>query len=170
MTIGDADLWNAPAGPRQRAADRAARLPLVGSSARLEGVRLPIPRRRALLEERVRDAGLLARDVVVERFPDSLVEGRLSVGLQKPLDADAGQRLAVAGALLLPGLERLVVEEVRPPEGVLEVGLGVLAAEEVAPGPTSRRASMACPFSVMSTPRAKWCRMPSWSASITNFS
>src|SRR6056297_657451 len=81
--------------------------------------------------EGVRLLGLAPGDEVVERLGHAGVDRRRGVVGKELLDTVAGTGHGVALAFLVPGLERLVVEHLRPPEGRLEIRLGVRASKIV---------------------------------------
>src|SRR3546814_12326773 len=78
--------------------------------------------------------GLALGDEGLQRLVDAGIDGRRLVVLQRLLPRAVGALVGVAAAFRLPLLEGVVVGGAGAPEGGLEVGAGVGAAEEVAAG------------------------------------
>ena len=78
---------------------------------------------------RRRSSNSASAEISIQRLGGRRVHSRLLVVGQKEGDAVFGQRLGVAGSLVVPGLEGLVIQKVGSPERLFEVPLGVIASQ-----------------------------------------
>ena len=127
---------------------------------------------RFQLREAVGQDGLFLRDEFVERLVDARIEWRRLVVLAASCAASSFALLRCAFRPR-PATARTNCCRRWPSDRTRSgnsPACGRSRDSGSAPGPTSRMASIAWPFSERSTPSANFCCMPSWSMSIMNFS